>query len=80
MKITKEELQIIHYGLSWIGQPELSFYVYRDGALDTVAHQLACLISQKYSISVPTNDVLDFLDFNMTVDEITEAVTKYLNQ
>lgn len=80
MKITREELQVIRYGLSWINLPADTLYVYRDGALDTVAHQLACLMSQKYNISVPTNDVLDFLEFNMTVDEITEAVTKYLNQ
>ena len=78
MKITREELQVIRYGLAWVVDHN-AFRVYRDGSFDTVAHQLACLISQKYNISVPTNDVLDFLEFNMTVDEMTEAVIKYLN-
>ena len=80
MKITNEELQVIYYGLSCLDKPDESFYVYRDGVLDTVSHQLACLISQKYNISVPTNDVLDFLRFNMTVKEIIEAVSKYINE
>jgi len=79
MKITKEDLRVIHYGLSWLDMPETTSRVYRDGVMDAIAHQLACLISQKHNTSVPTSDVADFLEFNMSVDEIAEAVTEYLN-
>lgn len=79
MKITKEELQVIYYGLSWIDTPETAFGVYRDGVLDTVSYQLSCLIFQKHDISVPTHDVANSLEFNMSVDEIAEAVNYILD-
>jgi len=75
---TVAELQVIHYGLSWLDIPEMSSRVYRDGVLDAIAHQVACLISQTHNVSVPTSDVANFLKFNMSVDEIAEAITEYL--
>ena len=79
MKITKEELQVIYYGLSWMDTPETAFGVYRDGVLDVVSYQLSCLIFKKHDISIPPSDVANFLEFNMSVDEIAEAVNYMLN-
>ena len=78
MKITKEELQVISDGLLWDNTAKFSG-IYKDGALEAVALQVALLVSRTYNTRVQLNDVLDFLDFNMTVDEIEEAVIKYLN-
>ena len=79
MKITKEELQVIYYGLSWMDTPETAFVGYQDGVLDTVSYQLSCLIFQKHDISIPPIDIANSLEFNMSVDEIAEAVNYILD-
>ena len=76
MKNTK--YKIIEYGLNWQDIPSECDTAYSGGSIDTVAHQLACIISQDNNISVPTSDIKDYIDFGMKEKEIEEAVKKFL--
>jgi len=70
--------KIIEYGLNWQDIPEECDKSYNEGSLDTVAHQLACIVAQDNNISVATSDIKDYIDFGMTAKEIKKAVKTFL--
>jgi hypothetical protein len=76
MKNTK--YKIIEYGLNWQDIPDECDPAYNEGSLDTVAHQLACIVSQDNDISVATSDIKDYITFGMKETEIEQAVKEFL--
>lgn len=81
MKLNARQVTtIIHYGIEWLEGSECD-KDYKNGALESIAHLGACLVTQHLTNEgTPTSDIYDLIHDEPNVDVLLARIKKYVKE